>query len=57
MEKDIQPNHGARRKRGQAMLEYVVALGVFLVLVGLCAVLLHVFRAYGNRALDIIAIS
>ncbi len=39
------------------MLEYVVALGVFLALVGICAVLIHVFRAYGNRVLDIIGIS
>lgn len=46
-----------KRKRGQVMLEYVVALGVFLALVGICAVLLHVFRAYGNRVLDLIGIS
>lgn len=39
------------------MLEYVVALGVTVALVGICAVLLHVFRAYGNRVIDIIAVS
>ena len=45
------------RKRGQVMLEYVVALGVFVALVGICALLIHVFRAYGNRVLDIISVS
>lgn len=45
------------RKSGQVMLEYVVALGVFLAMVGICAGLIYVFRAYGNRVLDIIAIS
>ncbi len=45
------------RKRGQVMLEYVIALGVFISLVSLCAVLIYVFRAYGNRVLDIIAVS
>ncbi len=44
-------------KRGQIMLEYVIALGVFLALVGICAVLLYVFRAYGNRVIEIIAVS
>ncbi|VGO17097.1 hypothetical protein PDESU_05692 [Pontiella desulfatans] len=44
-------------KRGQVMLEYVVALGVFLALVGVSATLIYVFRAYGNRVLDIIAVS
>ncbi len=44
-------------KSGQVMLEYVVAIGVFLALVGICAVLLYVFRAYGNRVIDIIAVS
>jgi len=45
------------RKRGQIMLEYVVALGVFVAMVGICAMLIYVFRAYGNRVLDIIAVS
>lgn len=45
------------RKRGQVMLEYVIALGVFISLVSICAVLIYVFRAYGNRVLDIIAVS
>jgi hypothetical protein len=45
------------RKHGQVMVEYVVALGVFLAMVGICAVLIYVFREYGNRVLDIIAVS
>ena len=44
-------------RNGQVMLEYVVALGVMLALVGMCAVLFHVFRVYGNRVIDIIAVS
>ena len=44
-------------KRGQVMLEYVVALGVFLAMIGLCAALVYAFRSYGGRVLDIIAIS
>lgn len=39
------------------MLEYVVALAVTIALVGMCAVLLYVFRAYGNRVLDVISVS
>ena len=45
------------QKLGQAMLEYVVALGVFVALIGICATLIYIFRAYGNRVLDIIAVS
>lgn len=46
-----------KSKEGQAMLEYVIALGVFVALVGISATLIYVFRAYGNRVLDIIAVS
>lgn len=46
-----------KSKRGQAMLEYVIALGVFVALIGISATLIYVFRAYGNRVLDIIAVS
>lgn len=48
---------GRDRKQGQVMLEYVIALGVFVSLVSICAVLIYVFRAYGSRVLDIIAVS
>lgn len=44
-------------RSGQVMLEYVVAVAVFLALIGICAALLYVFRGYGNRVLDIIAVS
>lgn len=46
-----------RLKRGQAMVEYLVATAVFLAMLGVCAVLVYVFREYGNRVLDIIAVS
>jgi hypothetical protein len=39
------------------MLEYVIALGVFLALIGVSAALIYVFRMYGNRVLDIISVS
>ena len=48
---------GTVRKSGQIMLEYVVALGIFLALIGVSATLIYVFRAYGNRVLDIIGVS
>ena len=48
---------GRDRKRGQVMLEYVIALGIFISLVSICAALIYVFREYGNRVLDIIAVS
>ena len=51
-------DHKKRKtKCGQVMLEYVIALGVFLALIGVSAALIYVFRMYGNRVLDIIAIS
>jgi hypothetical protein len=53
--KRVQNN--TERKRGQVMLEYVVALGVFLAMIGLCAALVYAFRSYGGRVLDIIAVS
>ena len=43
------------RKRGQVMLEYVVALGVFLSLVVLSALLLFAFREYGGRVLSLMS--
>ena len=45
------------RKSGQVMVEYVVALGVFLAMIGLCAALIYAFRSYGGRVLSIIAVS
>jgi hypothetical protein len=46
-----------KQKNGQIMLEYVVALGIFMTLVAVSATLIYVFRAYGNRVLDIISVS
>ncbi|WP_168433402.1 hypothetical protein [Pontiella sulfatireligans] len=43
------------RKRGQVMLEYVVALGVFVAMIGLCALLLYAFKSYGGRILNVMA--
>jgi len=54
---EVKQHRRKNLKRGQVMLEYVVALGIFLALVGVSATLIYVFRAYGNRVLDIIAVS
>lgn len=43
------------RKRGQVMLEYVVALGIFLALVGISALLLYSFKVYGGRVLSLMS--
>ena len=43
------------RKRGQVMLEYVVATGIFLALVGLSALLLYAFKVYGGRVLSLMS--
>ncbi len=43
------------RKCGQAMLEYVVAMGIFLVLVGMSALLLYAFKLYGGRVLSLMS--
>ena len=49
-------HHNSReRKRGQVMLEYVVATGIFLVLVGMSALLLYVFKLYGGRVLSLMS--
>lgn len=43
------------RKSGQVMLEYVVVLGVFLAMLGICGFLLYGFKAYGGRVLALVA--
>jgi hypothetical protein len=37
------------------MLEYLIALAVFLSLTGLSAILLYVFKVYGGRVLALMA--
>lgn len=44
-------------KRGQVMLEYVVALGVFVAMLGLCALLIYSFKSFGGRIISIMAIA
>ena len=43
------------RKRGQVMLEYVVAFGIFLALVGMSAMVLYAFKVYGGRVLSLMS--
>jgi len=49
------PKNSKERKRGQVMLEYVVATGIFLVLVGMSALLLYAFKLYGGRVLSLMS--
>ena len=44
-----------KRKGGQVILEYVVALGVFIAMLGICGFLLYAFKAYGGRVLALVA--
>ena len=44
-----------KQKSGQIMLEYVVATGIFLTLVGMSAMLLYAFKLYGGRILQFMA--
>lgn len=46
---------GSKAKSGQVMLEYVVALAVFVSMIGLCALLLSAFKSYGGRVLSLVA--
>ena len=43
------------RRRGQVMLEYVVVLGIFVMLIGMSALLLYVFKVYGGRVLSLMS--
>jgi hypothetical protein len=44
-----------KSRRGQVMLEYVVALGVFVAMVAVTALLLYAFKSYGGRVLSLMA--
>lgn len=44
-----------KNKSGQVMLEYVIATGIFLSLVGLCALFLYAFKSFGGRVLALMA--
>ena len=52
--KQVKTNN-ENRKSGQVMLEYVVAFGVFLVLVGMSAMLLYAFKSFGGRVISLMA--
>jgi hypothetical protein len=43
-----------KKKSGQVMLEYVMALAVCLVLFAMATFLLEAFTRYGNRAVDLV---
>lgn len=47
----------SKAKSGQVMLEYVVAIGIFIVLTGLSALLLYAFKSFGARVLALMATS
>ncbi len=43
------------RANGQALLEYVVATGVFLAATAILALLVYAFKEQGGRMLELIA--
>ena len=45
----------ARRRAGQAAVEYVVASGILLAVLAMLALLLYAFKEYGGRVLDLVA--
>lgn len=47
--------HSIKSKRGQVMLEYIVATGIFLFLVVMSAALLYAFKMYGGRVLSLMS--
>ncbi|MEI6149774.1 MAG: hypothetical protein WCS01_11795 [bacterium] len=48
------PGNGDDRKRGQAMVEFVVVAGMVLASLAVLTVLLMTFREYGTRVLDLV---
>lgn len=48
-------HRGIERKRGQALLEYVVVLGVLLSVMLLCGLLMYAFKIYGGRVLSLMS--
>ncbi|NLB59952.1 MAG: hypothetical protein GX806_02580 [Lentisphaerae bacterium] len=44
-----------RRKRGQALVEYLVITGILLATLAILTLLLVTFKAYGARILDLLA--
>lgn len=42
------------RKRGQAMVEYVVVAGMLMAALAILALLLYTFREYSNRVMDLV---
>lgn len=48
------PGNGDDRKRGQAMVEFVVVAGMVLASLAVLTVLLLTFREYGTRVLDLV---
>jgi len=43
------------KRRGQAMIEYIIALVVVLTLTGLLTLMLYAIRQNGDRVLDLVA--
>ncbi len=43
------------RRRGQALVEFVVLAGILMALVAVMALFLYAFKEYGGRVLDLVA--
>ncbi len=53
--KGIMQRRGSGRRRGQAMIEYIVVAGLLLTTVALCALMLHALRQQSARVLELVA--
>ncbi len=47
--------HGPSGRRGQAMIEYVIAAGIMLTVLVSLSFLLYALKQNGNRVLDLVA--
>lgn len=51
----LQMLHCPGNRRGQAMVEYVIAAGIMLTVIVLLSFLLYALKQNGNRVLDLVA--
>ena len=51
----LQILHCRGNRRGQAMIEYVIAAGIMLTVIVLLSFLLYALKQNGNRVLDLVA--
>lgn len=53
--KTVRTDRSHRGRRGQALVEYAIAVGVIIALMSGTALLLYVLKENGGRILDLVA--